>query len=250
MKTTLVSKLAHAGTNNSWSLQCDLQKLHPRLYLLKFDKKDRYDMCMTFCRYQEKYESPNSRFRNRDFEMIDFIEWYSKDRDGCFTYPNDWAGFNIPNTLFHNSWYINIKDKNKYDRLMLEVYYTIWDDIKYGPGTISSREFLASLKEDPTNPKYYLIGATDNYSISHETAHGFYYLLPKYKRAMNTLTNKLPKKFINKVYSWFKDIGYDSTVYKDEMQAYMSTGFPDSAGIEPGKLSKPFEEVLKNAKGL
>jgi hypothetical protein len=60
------------------------------------------------------------------------------------------------------------------------------------------------------------------------------------------LTNKLPKKFVQKVYDWFEDIGYTPKVFKDEMQAYMVTGFSDSSGIKPGKLSKPFENLFNS----
>lgn len=246
MKPIHVDTLEFLAKDKSWKLKCDLQKLYPRLYLLKFDPKDRYDMCMTFCRFQEKYESPNPRFRGKDFELVDFMEWYSKERDGYFSYANDWAGFNMPNTLFPNGWFHNIKDKNKYDYLMLHAYYAIWHDIKYGNDSFFNTGVPTDFGPNGDNPKYYLIGATDDWSISHEMAHGFYYLIPKYKKQMNALTNKLPKKFREKVYSWLEYIGYTPTFFKDEMQAYMSTGFPESADIEPGKWCKPFEKVFES----
>lgn len=249
MKPTHVDTLEFWAKDKSWKLKCDLQKLYPRLYLLKFDPKDQYDMCMTFLRYQEKYESPNKRFRGKDFTLVDFMEWYSKDRKDAFTYPADWGGFNIPNTVFQGYWYQNIQDKNKYDYLMLHAYYAIWHDIKYGSDSFWNTGYPTDFGSNGDNPKYYLLGATNDHAISHETAHGFYYLIPKYKREMNALTNKLPKKFTTKVYKWLEEIGYTPQVFKDEMQAYMSTGFPDSSGIVPGKLSKPYEEVLKNARG-
>jgi len=222
MKPVHIKTLVLKG--KSWKLKCDLQRLYPGLYLLKFEPKDRYDMCMTFCRYQEKYESPNPRFRNKNFELVDFMEWYSKDRDGSFTYPNDWAGFNIPNLIFKDDWYQNIKDKNKYDAFMLQAHNAITNDLKQGD-------------------KYYLIGATDIWAIKHEMAHGFYYLEPTYKKQMDALTNKLPKKITNKVYSWFKRVGYTPKVFKDEMQAYMSTGFPVDI-VDPGKHIKPYKEIF------
>lgn len=250
MKPVHIERLEIMAKDKSWHLKCDLQKLYPRLYLLKFEEKDRYDMCMTFCRYQEKYESPNPRFRNKDFELVDFMEWYSKDRDGSFSYAKDWAGFNIPDTLFKGYWYQNIRDKNKYDKLMLQAYYSIWHDIKYGDDSFWNTGVPTDFGKDGQSPKYYLIGATNDWGINHEFAHGLYYLNPKYKRQMNALTRKLPKKFLTKVHSWLKYIGYTPHVYDDETQAYMSTGFPDSAAIEPGKLSKPYEEILKNAGGV
>jgi len=246
MKSIHVDTLEIQAKDKSWKLKCDLQKLYPRLYLMKFDDKDRYDMCMTFCRYQEKYESSNPRFRNKDFELVDFMEWYSKDRDGSFSYPNDWAGFNIPNTLFHSQWYHNIRDKNKYDYFMLHAYYAIWHDIKYGSDSFFKTGSPTDFGKEGNDPKYYLIGATNDWAISHEFAHGLYYLNPKYKKQMNALTKKLPKKFLDKVNSWLEYIGYTPKVFADETQAYMATGFPESANIDPGKLAKPYEEIFKN----
>lgn len=244
MKPIHVDKLWMSARDKSWELKCDLQKLYPRLYLLKFDHKDRYDMCMTFCRYQEKYESPNPRFRDKDFTLVDFMEWYSKDRDGSFSYARDWAGFNIPNTLFKSGWFHNIQDKNKYDHFMLQAYYAIWHDIKYGSDSFFNTGVPTDFGPNGDDPKYYMIGATDSWAIKHEMAHGFYYLIPKYKKEMDELTKKLPKKFTEKVYAWFEHVGYTSKVFKDEMQAYMSTGFPDGIGISAAKLSKPFEKVF------
>ncbi len=237
MKPTNIEKLWSCAQDKSWELKCDLQKLYPRLYLLKFDPNDSYDMCMTFCRYQEKYESPNPKFRGKDFALVDFMEWYSKNSNGYFSYPIDWAGFNIPNTIFKANWFHNIRDKNKYDYFMLQAYYAIWHDIKYN-------SIDTYLDFDLNDPKYYLIGATDALTIKHEMAHGFYYLIPKYKKEMDTLTKKLPKKFVEKVYSWFENIGYTKKVFKDEMQAYMATGFPSNSGIVTNKLNGPFEKMF------
>lgn len=98
-----------------------------------------------------------------------------KNSNGYFSYPIDWAGFNIPNTIFKANWFHNIRDKNKYDYFMLQAYYAIWHDIKYN-------SMDTYLDFDLNDPKYYLIGATDVLTIKHEMAHGFYYLIPKYKR--------------------------------------------------------------------
>lgn len=48
MKPTHIDQLYACAKDKSWELKCDLQKLYPRLYLLKFDPNDSYDMCMTF----------------------------------------------------------------------------------------------------------------------------------------------------------------------------------------------------------
>lgn len=221
----------------------NLEKLYPRLYLLRFNNF--YDMCMTFLRYQEKYESPNPKFRNKDFTILDFMEWYSKSKNNFFSYTVDWSGFNLPDTVFKENWFYNIPDKNKYDAVMLDVYYTIWHDIKYGVDNFLNIEMPADFDKGRRTPKYYLIGSVKNHdAIDHEVAHGFYYLNSSYKKEMDLLTKALPKKFTQDTYAWLKKMGYTPKVYKDEMQAYMSTGFPE----KDIKLPKDFKKLKSEYK--
>ncbi len=245
----IVLETWYKGKSNK-KIYCTLEKLHYRLYFLRF--RDPYDMCMSFLRLQERYESPNSKFRDKNFTILDFMEWYSKEpaHSGAFTYPWDWAGFNLPSTVLESEWYRDLKDKNKYDEFMLSVYYLIWHDIKYGNDSFFGTGIPTNFGKDGKSPKYYLIGAMDPKCISHEMAHGFYFLNPTYKKQMDALTKALPKSFTNKVYKWLAKIGYTPKVFKDEMQAYMSTGFGAKNEIQPGKLSKPFEDVFKNARGI
>jgi hypothetical protein len=197
---------------------------------------------MTFLRYQEKYESPNPKFRNKDFTILDFMEWYAKDHDGVFTYTRDWGGFNIPSKIFEGSWYQKIPDKNKYDQFMLSVYYDIWHDIKYGDNS-----FWTTGKPTGNNPKYYLIGAKESLCLDHEIAHGLYFLNADYRKKMNALVKALPHSVATKMHNWLLSIGYTWQVIKDETQAYFATGAPENLKIAK-KYLKPFEEVYKNAR--
>jgi len=219
---------------------CTLEKLYPGLYFLRFT--DHYDMCMTFLRYQEKYESPNPKFRGTHFTIVDFMEWYAKDHKGVFTYTTDWGGFNVPSTIFEGNWFYYIPDKNKYDYLMLSVYYDIWHDIKYGDNS-----FLTTGKAIKANPKFYLVGAVDERCLNHEIAHGLYFLNPSYKKKMNALIKALPYGVEAKMHNWLLSMGYTWQVIKDEIQAYFSTGAPENLRIAK-KYLKPFEEVYKNAR--
>lgn len=199
---------------------CRLENIYPGLYFLRF--KDNYDMCMTFLRYQEKYESPNPKFRNKYFLILDFMEWYAKEKGGIFSYTKDWSGFNLPDKVFEKNWYKNIPDKNKYDELMFKIYKDITKDVKCN--------------------KFYLIAAIDEGSIEHEIAHGFYYLNSKYKRQMNCLINELPKLFVQDTNKWLKSVGYATKVFKDETQAYLSANWDD-------KVSSKFKDVFKKEFG-
>jgi hypothetical protein len=47
------------------------------------------------------------------------MEWYSKKQgDGAFTYPTDWAGFNIPSAVVTGVHALGISDYNRYDERM------------------------------------------------------------------------------------------------------------------------------------
>src|ERR1017187_1315957 len=139
-----------------------IKEVKPRVFCLTF--KECYDLSMFFLRYQEHYESPNPKFRGKQFELLDFMEWYAKksNGDGCFTYPSDWGGFNIP---AHVVWTVHnypMNDRNLYDYEMWEVYKKCLQ--KYPDG------------------KFYLIGVYGNgSSLRHEVAHGFFYTIPEYR---------------------------------------------------------------------
>lgn len=49
-----------------------ISEVKPKIFL--FESDNSYDLAMTFLRYQETYESPNPKFRNKSFTIIDFME--------------------------------------------------------------------------------------------------------------------------------------------------------------------------------
>ncbi|CAM6004255.1 unnamed protein product [Sphagnum balticum] len=161
---------------------------------------------MFFLRYQEHYESPNSKFRGKSFEILDFMKWYSKKYgEGAFTYPSDWGGFNVSGDIIKKVWALGISDRNLYDYEMREVYRKCF--LKYPDG------------------KFYLIGVYGKGgSLRHEIAHGFFYTIPEYKREMTKLVRNLKPSLYKSLCSHLKKIGYASSVYVDECQAYLSTG--------------------------
>src|SRR5690348_11995408 len=112
-----------------------LTKLLEGVYLLVFDNG--YDLAMHFCRYQEFYESQNPDFNGKNFSMFDFMRWYSlenKTRSNkdfmCFTYPEDWAGFNIPSWVFTKLLVMGIPDVNKYDQFMIALHHALTNKSK------------------------------------------------------------------------------------------------------------------------
>lgn len=179
-----------------------LSKVKDKIWHLKF--KDQYDMCMCFLRYQEFYESPVEHFKNKQFTIIDYMDWYSKNMgDGIFTYPLDWAGFNVPTDIIDKVINTGIKDFNKYDK----VIYQVRDHIKLKDGN-----------------GCYLIGSLQNNKkvLDHEMAHALYYTIPEYKKLMDQLTDSLPNKKVKKALAFLSQQHYDDSVLRDEFQAYMS----------------------------
>jgi hypothetical protein len=184
-------------------IKYNLEEIQPKVWLVTMDNT--YDLAMTFCRVQEFYESSFKQIRGKYFNMTEFQRMYSmKFGDGCFTYPHDWAGFNVPSYIIDKcyNYHDSFKDINQYDDIIKEInnVITLEDDFKY-----------------------YLIGAETKAqsTINHEIAHAFYYLYPKYRKAANELTDTVPIPVRNKIKKWLTEIGYNDKVFKDELQAYL-----------------------------
>jgi hypothetical protein len=210
-----------------------LERVRDRIYLLSF--KDQYNMCMHFLRLQEFYESPNPKFRGKVFDIFEFMEWYSKEYGkGSFTYPKDWGGFNVPSEVFDelDILWSDIQTKTIYDYEMYQVYRDITLDI------INAGK---SYEVD-----FYLIGILDKdaATFDHEMAHALFYIEPEYKKAMNKLLKNLDKKLYEKITKYLTSIGYSSTVFHDEAQAYLATGFTKRSKIKAKQATKPFIDVF------
>jgi len=186
-----------------------LTEVKPKVFLLDF--KNNYDMAMYFLRYQEFYESASPNFRGKQFILINFMEWYSKKYGkGVFTYPSDWAGFNIPGNIIKQIWDLGIMDRTKYDYVMKDVH-------------------------DQCAKKYdnfYLIGAVGkSHALKHEIAHGFFYTIPEYKKEMTRLVKTLDENTYKSMCKSLKTMGYTPKVYIDECQAYLSTGLTEAFAV-------------------
>jgi len=205
-----------------------IKEVKPGIFLFEFNHH--YDMCMYFLRYQEFYESASPKYRGKSFQIFDFMKWYSlKYGKGAFTYPDDWNGFNIPGNIIFDLWNQHlIPDKNIYDYEMYEAW----------------KECNARAQ----GKKFYIIGVVKgNKALSHEIAHGLFYLHPEYKREMSKLVKGLSPSFRKSINETLKKLGYTPKVYVDETQAYMSTGLTEAFGKvdQWAAERKPFQEYLK-----
>ena len=207
-------------------IKTKLIKVCDNVYLCEINNE--YDLAMTFCRVQEFYESAYEEIRNSNFSMMQFQRLYSLNQEGVFTYPQDWAGFNIPCSIldkfYKGSWVQT--DWNEYDTAFKKIITKIGND-----------------------KPFYLIGARkgEKQTIDHELSHAFYNLKIDYKRGADKLVNSIPKKTFNKLKKALKQTGYCNKVIKDEIQAYFSSGdcsFFDACNNwqENQKIGKAFEK--------
>ena len=195
------------GCKNMIKVDYSVKRLRPNVYLCTVE--DMYDLCMTFCRVQEFYESPFKEIRGHKFSFFEYMKLYSK-RNGCFTYTQDWGGFNVPGPIVDKLFKLGIDDMNVYDTIIKSIH----DNIIKKQG----------------NSHYYLIGSnTNKRTIEHELCHAFYFLDGKYKEDINAILKKLIKSGYKKMIGSLIDIGYCKDVLPDELQAYLIT---DSALID------------------
>ena len=188
-----------------------------------------YELCMTFIRIQEFYESP--KFRNKSFTLEEYIDWYcSQSENGAFTYMTDWEGFNVPSNVLHRAFrefqWTHGELRPREEKLKEALYRKAKIDVD-------------SEDEEP----YYIIGTTEDSdleTVRHEIAHGFFYLDQGYRRDVTEAIKKckltgLKKKLLK--------MGYHKAVVTDECHAYTLTGLEE--GMRETKEIKSLRKKLK-----
>jgi hypothetical protein len=212
-----------------------LKQLKSKIWHLHFESS--YDLNLHFFRVQEFYESCNFGGR-AGLKFIDLMEWYSKNNNGAFTYPTDWAGFNIPGEEIFRLAKEGIPDRNRYDDMI-----------------ISIAEYIKS-KENGMED-FYIIGTSQEdeclkETIRHELAHGLFFADDVYKEKSTELVNNLPGRARSFLYKKLKECGYGDKVLVDEAQAYLATGLYESFNTKALRSQMPeFEKLFKkHSKGI
>lgn len=193
-----------------------LTKERDQVYCLHFDKQE--DLCLTFLRYQEYYESGNPEFQHHAFTINDFKKWYSNTHgEGQFTYPTDWTGFNIPLDTISKVQELGIPDPNFYDNFMSAVANYILNDAQ--------------------TSNCYLIGVfgETKTALKHELAHALYFTNSKYKNKINEIFNNLPKGVRNTMVENLDNNGYAASSVIDEFQAYIVDDYINGIWPDPEK---------------
>lgn len=164
---------------------------------------DSYHRAMLFCRTQEYYESPNEKFRGQSFSIFDYMDWYSRQNDGSFTYGHDWGGFNIPYDVARDCNQVSPKE-SPYDGYMSDIVRTIGDMMEPKPAYILG------------------VGNTDDDTFQHEVCHGLYYTNKEYRESMDEITKSISKSYWEKFKDNLLEMGYTTEVVNDEIQAYLT----------------------------
>lgn len=190
-----------------------IEKVRERVFAVVIP--DDYRRCMTFLRAQEHYESPSPEFRGKDFDIWRYIEWYSRDRDGSFTYASDWGGFNIP----------------------LQSALDCYRGVDAMPGEWTSRwdremrsildRVAQMVPEAERALPAYIIGAADTSgpTFRHEVAHGLYHTNQAYRAAADGVTSAIDPAHMESFRSNLLAMGYTDGVVWDEVQAYLTAGW-------------------------
>lgn len=191
--------------------------LFPKIYLLDFET--RYDLCMSFVRFQEFYESDSNEIKGQYFSLEKYIDyWSNKFGNGVFDYTQRWTAFNIHGRTL-NKWletFAASKDIREKEKEVLNSVCKLVDEENLTSTRILNDVYvIAAHKEDPERYK--------QIAIDHEMSHAFYSLYPEYKSKCLKLLGSVKDKPKKKAYKTLTNMGYTKEVINDEMQAYFST---------------------------
>ena len=189
-----------------------IKEIVSKVFVVAYDNQ--YDLCMSFVRVQEFYES--QRFKGKYFTLEEYMRYWAKDfGNGSFNYPSLWNGFNVPGKVI-GKWN-NLFSKHEELR-----------DLEY--------DLLDLLEEEVVEKGYsirdvYVIGVHTEEGegereevIEHELAHALYCLYPEYQKSWKKLLKKMSKKKYGSISNTLTKMGYGKNVLNDEIQAYLSTG--------------------------
>lgn len=174
--------------------------------IVHFHFETQHELCSTFIRLQEFYESPFDGIRGQYFTLDQYMDLYA-EKHGAFTYLTDWAGFNVPGNVVMDFYY-------KFDGRLRDRELSLMN-------TVNGR-FQGS-------SEFYVIGTYGKSVedaagyVDHEIAHAYYYLSPEFKKAQDAVYNAMNAEVKAKVAVYLMEMGYDERVILDETQAYFST---------------------------
>jgi len=205
------------------AFRASLTEILKNIYWLEFDSNQ--EMCSTFLRFQEHYESP--KFAGKYFSLEEFIVWYQGDYDE-FTYYDDWSGFNIPSRI------LNPFREGHFDPLT------------------EQEQHLLELFSDKSEP-FYIIGTTkpkmptaseeERLVLQHETAHGLFCANSDYRKEVLQTLTQLSDSTRKQLREWLLPEYAESSIV-DEIHAYLLDG---SVYLKQEGLEAEDIETVSNA---
>lgn len=179
-----------------------------------------------FLRIQENYEG--RKYKGTFVSMNRFKSWYKQRRkDNRFTYYDDWLGFNFPGQAVLDFLHLYAGKENEAEKALLSQL----DLEKIG--------------------SQYVIGilAGDSGTLLHEMAHALFTLDSGYRTQVTDYLQKM--KYLDELNIVFSKTDYHSSVWLDEMQAYLIAGIGDLElhGKPLDDLDR-FDEIVKNIKDI
>jgi len=195
--------------------------------------KNKYDRAMLFCRAQEYYECPSSKFRGKSYSIWDYMKWYNTRYGKGFSYGADWSGFNIPLRQINDCYNKLNNCETPYDYVMYKILQVL------------NLQFLSE------NINGYVI-ACDSVQgdlFKHEVCHALYFTDADYRSKVKSAISSLSERHYKIFKTNLLKMGYAPKVIDDEIQAYLQYGYEDpkfGAGV---KLSerRAYSEALKQA---
>lgn len=156
------------------------------------------NLCSTFVRMQEFYESPYPEIRGQVFTLATYKALYCADHGKPFSYFTDWPAFNIP-----------VKVLKDFARKFK------------GQRTHSERVVLRACEGAE-----YVIATFQKADVEHELAHAMFYIDPYYRARASMLVARqtgFSPALARLLSRWLIREGYHEDVLIEEMNAYLAT---------------------------
>lgn len=196
------------------------REIYPNIYLVTTDSQE--TLCRIFCRFQEFYESANSKYRGNIFELTDFLTWFKTEYG--VEYFNQWDGFNLPSPTI-DQFLKRLRESSSH----------------LSPDESWLLENLSNIKSE----NFYVIGCLegDEMTLLHELSHALFYLNDSYKTTMTHVYESCVLDF-HPLITHLKKMGYCNDVLIDEFAAYLL--FEKDYLVDKGLWSYLFEVLSKD----
>lgn len=203
---------------------------HPLRNVVHFIAPTQRDVCLAFVRVQEFYESPDAQFRSKAFARDEFLTRYAQVNGS--NYLTDWNGFNVPGNAVMR-----------------------WVEAITRAGMTFHPEESPLIANVPPVGAFYFIGTWGDGAgvIDHELCHAVYMLDIDYRTAVYRLTDRMrmEQPVLWEVFKlWMRKEGYDESVMRDELNAYMSTSAYPWFAEAFGAMADKFEDAAKDFRAL